>query len=106
MATSIELAARLAAVVAVQQDILAAINDPEKVMQLIVTRTPETTNGSGAVIELVEGDELVYRAASGAASRYIGLRLSMSGSLSGTCVREGRPLRCDNVQSDPRVDAA
>ena len=54
MASSIELAARLSGVVSVQQDMLSVINDPEKVMQLVVSRTPELTNGTGAVIEIAE----------------------------------------------------
>jgi len=106
MASSIELAARLSSVVALQQEMLSVINDPEKVMQLVVSRTPEVTNGTGAVIELAEDDELVYRAASGAASGKIGLRLGMNNSLSGASVRERRPLRSDNVEGDPRVNAA
>jgi len=105
MASSIELAARLSSVVSVQQDILSVINDPDKVMQLVVDRTPELTNGTGAVIEIAEGDDLFYRAASGAAAGHIGLRLMMNNSLSGACVRERRPLRCDDVEGDPRVNA-
>jgi PAS domain S-box-containing protein len=106
MASTIELAARLSAVVAMQQEMLSAIGDPERVMELAVNRTPEVTNGNGAVVELVEGDELVYRAASGAARAQLGLRLSANNSLSGQAVREGRPLRCDNVDLDTRVDGA
>jgi PAS domain S-box-containing protein len=89
-----------------QQEMLSAIGDPERVMELAVNRTPEVTNGNGVVVELVEGDELVYRAASGAARAQLGLRLSANNSLSGQAVREGRPLRCDNVDLDTRVDGA
>jgi PAS domain S-box-containing protein len=64
------------------------------------------TNGTGAVIELAEGTDLVYRAASGAAAGKVGLRLGMHNSLSGASVREGRPLRCDDVERDSRVNAA
>jgi PAS domain S-box-containing protein len=106
MASSIELAARLSAVVATQQDVLAAITNPEKVMSLVVDRTPDVTNGSGAVIEFVSGDELVYRAASGAAKGHTGLRLSLASSLSGLAVREKVLVRCENTETDPRVDGA
>jgi len=106
MASSIELAARLSGVVSVQQDMLSVINDPEKVMQLVVSRTPELTNGTGAVIEIAEEEELVYRAASGAAAQHLGMRLNMKSSLSGACVRERRPLRSDDVEGDPRVNAS
>ena len=50
MASSIELAARLSSVVSIQQDILSAINNPERVMEVVVTRTAELTSGSGAAI--------------------------------------------------------
>jgi PAS domain S-box-containing protein len=106
MASSIELAARLSAVVATQQDVLATITDPDKVMSLVVERTPEVTNGTGAVIEFVSGDELVYRAGSGAAQSHSGLRLSLHSSLSGVAVREKTLVRCDSTESDPRVDGA
>lgn len=106
MASSIELAARLSAVVATQQDVLAAITNPDEVMSLVVERTPEVTNGTGAVIEFVNGDELVYRAGSGAAKAHDGLRLSVNGSLSGLVVREKTLVRCDNTEADPRVDGA
>jgi len=106
MASSIELAGRLSAIVATQQEVLAAISDLDKVMTLVVERTPEATNGDGAVIEVVDGDDLVYRAASGAAKDQAGLRLAMAKSLSGLAVREKTLMRCDNTETDPRVDAA
>lgn len=106
MATSIELAARLAAVVATQQEVFSAVEDREKVMTLVTDRVPEVTSGDGAVIELVEGDEMVYRAASGTARKHLGLRLRRAGSLSGRAVDENAVLRSDDVDSDPRVDAA
>jgi PAS domain S-box-containing protein len=106
MASSIELAGRLSAVVATQQEVLAAISDLDKVMSLVVERTPEATNSDGAVIEVVDGDDLVYRAASGAAKDQAGLRLTLSKSLSGLAVREKTLMRCDNTETDPRVDGA
>lgn len=104
MPSSMELAARLSAIVATQQEVLAALTNLEKVMALIVDRTPGATNGSGAVIELLEGDDLVYRAASGTAREHIGMRLAAAGSLSGLAVREKTLVRCDNTATDPRVD--
>lgn len=106
MASSLELAARLAAVVRTQQEVLSAITDLDRVMALVVERTPEVTNGAGAVIEILDGDELVYRAASGAAKQHLGLHLPAEGSLSGLAVRTKAVLRCDDAETDPRVDAA
>ena len=105
MTTSLELAGRLSAVVETQQEVLAAITDLDKVMALVVERVPSVTSGSGAVIEIVEGDELVYRAASGAAKEHIGLHLPFAGSLSGLAVTTRSVLRSDDTETDARVDA-
>jgi len=104
MASSLELAGRLSAVVQTQHEVLAAITDLEKVMALVVDRTPEVTSGSGAVIEIVDGDQLVYRAASGVARKHLGLRLPFAKSLSGLAVTERSIMRCDDTEHDPRVD--
>jgi GAF domain-containing protein len=104
MSSPLELAGRLSAVVATQQEVLAAITDLEKVMTLIVDRTPAVTSGSGAVIELVEDDELVYYAASGTAKKHIGLHLPRDGSLSGLAVTGKSLVRCDDTELDPRDD--
>jgi len=101
-----ELAARLSGVVSAQQEMLSVLNDPQQVMQLAVNRTPDVTNSAGAVVELVEGDQLVYRAASGPAARHIGLRIPIDDSISGSSIIEQRPIRCDDVDLDPRVNSA
>lgn len=104
MPSSMDLASRLATIVAAQQEILAAVNDDDRVMQLIAERAPEITGGSGAVLELVDEDEMVYRAASGPARTHVGLYLPIEGSLSGRAIRERQLLRCEDTETDPRVD--
>jgi PAS domain S-box-containing protein len=105
MATSLELAGRLLAVVETQQDVLAAITDLDKVMALVVDCVPDVTSGEGSVIEIVEGDQLVYRAASGSAKAHVGLRLPFSTSLSGLAVTSKSVVRSDDTEKDARVDA-
>lgn len=97
---------RLATIITVQQDI--ALNHPnlDAVMDLIVRHAQELTRANGAVIELLEGDELVYRAASGIATPYVGLRLNAATSLSGKSIAAGQILQCDDVETDPRVNLA
>ena len=106
MTSSLDLAGRLSAVVQLQQDVLTVANDVDKVMQRIVSRIPELTGGSGAVIELVEGDQLVYRAASGTAASHLGKKLPLSGSLSGEAVSKRAVVRCDDTETDSRADRA
>lgn len=107
MPSTLDLAGRLAGVVAVQQEIVKAITDLDPLLNVIVTRAGDVTGGDGAVIELAEGDELVYRAASGPVAAHIGLRFSLKGSsLSSQAVRERAVLRADDTETDLRVDGA
>lgn len=74
------------------------------VMAFAAERVQTLTGATGAMIELAEGDEMVYRATSGMAGGQLGLRLKRAGSLSGLCVAESAILRCDDSDDDPRVD--
>jgi len=74
------------------------------VVSLVVDRVQTLTNAAGAIVEFVEGDDMVYRGVSGIAKPLLGLRIKREGSLSGLCVRERRVLRSDDMETDPRVD--
>jgi diguanylate cyclase (GGDEF)-like protein len=74
------------------------------VMAFVTERVQRLTRAGGAAVELAEGPEMVYRAASGIAAGQLGLRLKRKGSLSGLCVETGAILRCDDAETDPRVD--
>lgn len=97
-------AEHLTEIIETQNDIAVSQLNLEKVMNLIVERVQNLTGASGAVIELIEGDEMVYRAAAGQASDYLGLRLKLDNSFSGLCVRTGKIFICDDTEKDPRVD--
>jgi signal transduction histidine kinase/HPt (histidine-containing phosphotransfer) domain-containing protein/ActR/RegA family two-component response regulator len=95
---------RLRAVIATQHAVATAPRDLQTVMNTLVERTRELTGADGAVIELAEGDWMVYRAGSGTAAAHVGVRVAIAASLSGQCVREARLLRCDDSETDLRVD--
>jgi signal transduction histidine kinase/putative methionine-R-sulfoxide reductase with GAF domain len=97
-------AERLSAIIATQHDIATAGHNFMAVMTLIAERAQKLTRAKGAAIELIERDELVYRAGTGAASRHVGLRLAIASSLSGECMRLNEILRCDDTERDPRVN--
>lgn len=98
-------AEQLRAIIRTQTEIAASDLDPSAIMQLIAERARELTRASSGVIELAEGEEMVYAVTSGEATPYLGTRLRMATSLSGRCVLEGRVLRSDDTTADPRVDA-
>lgn len=91
-------------IIRLQTNIAQLGHDLGSVMALVVERTLSLVVADGAVIELAEGDEMVYRAASGIAVPQLGLRLNLGTSLSGLCVTTGLQLICPDTERDPRVD--
>lgn len=98
-----DLPNRLLEVIRTQTEIVKLGLDLGDVIALVSTRAQQLTRASGAVVELAEGDEMVYRATSGIAAQHLGLRLRRGNSLSGLCVAEGRPLCCVDSESRPRL---
>lgn len=76
----------------------------DEVMAVVIEQARSLTNARGAVVEMAVGDEMVYAAVTGTASNSLGLRLNIETSLSGMSVRTGKILRCDDSETDPRVD--
>ena len=60
----------------------------------------------GAVVEMRDGDDLVYAAAAGQLRAFRGMRIGLGGSLSGLSLRERRTLTTGEAGDDPRVDPA
>lgn len=95
---------QLLAVIRTQTEIAKLGLDLNGVMVLVAQQAQSITAAGGAVVELAEADDMVYRAVSGSAQGQLGLRLNRSTSLSGLCVATARALRCDDSESDSRVD--
>lgn len=93
-------------IIRVQTEIAKAGLDLGEVMALVARRAQLLTNAAGAVVELAEGEQMVYRAAAGIAEPQLGLRLQRHGSLSGLCVAQGQSLYCQDSETDERVDRA
>ena len=91
-------------IIQTQTEIVQLGHDLGLVMGFITERVKQLTHADGAIVELAEGDEMVYRTASGIASQQLGLRLQRNNSLSGLCVEQQRVLRCDDSETDPRAD--
>lgn len=87
------------AVIEVQRAVAAAGLDSATVRHVIADRSMRLTGATGAVIEAIEGDELVPQVHLGTEAP----RLPIEGSMSGLCVRSGELQRSDNLDTDPRV---
>ena len=75
-------------------------------MQLVIDKLRELTQGHGASVDFVDGEHTVVRRASGTMAGHLGLRISNDTSLSGVCVRTATVQRCDDSETDTRVDRA
>lgn len=94
----------LARIIELQQEIATAELSLSDLMHLICSRTRELTGAAGAVVEMAEGDEMVYRSSCGSLENALGVRLKIATSLSGLSVTTGEVLHCEDSETDPRVD--
>jgi GAF domain-containing protein/PilZ domain-containing protein len=74
-------------------------------LRLITERARSLTRGSGAAVALANNDEMLCRATAGASAPPVGARIRLDSGFTGECIRSGRVLRCDDAETDPRVDA-
>lgn len=97
---------KLAAVAAVQREVEALGRDLAGALQLLAERSQTLVHASGAAIALIDKDPafLVCRASSGPDAPPIGARLQSGSGFSGECVKTGKVLRCDDAETDTRVD--
>jgi putative methionine-R-sulfoxide reductase with GAF domain len=96
----------LAAVTAVQRQVEALGSDLAKALQLVVERIQTLVRASGAAIAMAEEVPgfMVCRASSGPDAPPVGARLQVGSGFSGECVKSGMLLRCDDTETDARVD--
>ncbi|HEX7437541.1 MAG TPA: PAS domain S-box protein, partial [Caldimonas sp.] len=95
-----------AGIVRLQQQIASSPADLQTSMDLIAERAQELTGAEGASIAFVDGEDLAYRAVCGMAVARLGLRVRLQGSLAGLSVERDELLRCDDSETDPRVNRA
>jgi|GEM_PF-4753255 len=91
-------------VIELQYQLVAGGHQIDELMNLVVERAERLTNAAGAVVEMADGDDMVYRAASGSAAASLGMRLKRSTSLTGRSVATGEVLICEDSEDDPRAD--
>src|SRR5512142_3429207 len=86
-----------------KRDVSTATSDE---LATVVMRAQAFTSATGAAIALTENDEMICRASSGTTAPDVGVHLSIEGSFTGLAVTSGQALRCDDSETDSRVDAA
>jgi N-acetylmuramoyl-L-alanine amidase len=78
----------------------------DEVLQLICTRAQAITQADGIIVALAEGPapEMVCHATAGPLAVERGVRLIADSRFLQECVETGRILRCDDCDTDPRVE--
>ena len=88
----------------IRREIAAIGSDLNRALQLISDRALSLTRATGAAIALIDGETMVCVASSGSLAPGPGSRLPTGTGFSGKCIRSGKSLRCDDAQTDDRVD--
>jgi PAS domain S-box-containing protein len=96
--------ARMEQLVLAQTALAEADLDLDTFMLAVVERLASLTQAAGAVVELIDGEDMVYRAANADFAHHVGVRLKRDGSFSGLCVARAEVLLCDDAWTDDRVD--
>src|SRR5208282_1133925 len=76
----------------------------DSALQLLVERAQYITGATGTALALPQGEEMVCRASAGASAPAVGARLQVRSGLTGESISRRQLLRCDNAESDPRVN--
>jgi GAF domain-containing protein len=81
-----------------------AQRDLEAALQLLTERAQYITGASGAAIALLEDSEMICRASAGPSAPALGAEVQMKSGLTGESVRTRQVLRCDDAETDSRVN--
>src|SRR5579863_3469149 len=90
----------------VQYEFSSLGTDLTAALRLIGDRARSLTRATSAAIALVHKAGVICRASIGENAPALGTRLDVNSGISGECFREGKTLRCDDAETDLRVDLA
>lgn len=82
----------------------AAQRDLESTLQLLAERARYVMGASGVAIALRDGEEMVCRASAGPSAPPLETQLQADSGLTAESIRQLQILRCDDAESDERVD--
>jgi diguanylate cyclase (GGDEF)-like protein/PAS domain S-box-containing protein len=95
---------RLERIIATQRDIATAAGDLDHVMQVIAERSRSLTGADGSMVSMIEGDEIVTRAASGIGSPHLNNRRPITETVARYAIEARGPLLIEHAEGDPRLN--
>jgi TPR repeat protein len=81
-----------------------SLGDVDPAFQQVVERAFDRTGASGAALAILQHGEMVCVASAGPDAPPLWSRLQTDSGFSGQCIRSRRLLRCDDAESDARVN--
>ena len=78
----------------------------DEILHSVAERALSITGADGAAIALAEGNAIICRASAGRIAPDPGVKLDPNSGFSGACLRTGQTIRCDDSETDPRVNPA
>ena len=75
-------------------------------LRVISERARTLIRGTGAAIALSDRGPMMCRASVGTGGPPLGTHVDVDSGFSGECIRTGKALRCDDAETDSRVEAA
>lgn len=88
----------------VLDDVISEITQQFRLRE-ILEEACVVTGATGAAIALARGEVLVCRATAGGDAPDLGVCLNPNSGLSGSCIQTRQLQRCDDTETDPRVDS-
>jgi protein TonB len=88
-----------------REQIAAGTQDPDILLGAIAVAAQAMTDATGAALGMRRDGTVACVGRSGETAPALGARLSENSGISGECLRTGRSQRCDDTETDPRVDA-
>lgn len=89
----------------VQYEFASLGPDLDAALRQIVKKVRSLTRAGGAAIALAKNGQMVCRARTGLIAPPLGTLIDVNSGFTGECVRTGKALRCDDSETDTRVDS-
>lgn len=99
-----DLSGMLSAVEAVRREVRAKADDFNAALHLIAERALSLTGATGAALAFLTDDKMSCRASVGDPALPLGTAVDVKQGITGECIRAGRMVACEDVETDSRVD--
>ena len=94
----------VAVIASLRETLSATTRPPQTIFRSITDSARILTGAEGIALALRTGSAVVCRARSGNLAPEIGDQVNAGSGISGECLRTSKALRCDDTQTDDRVD--